>query len=232
MAGVRAAEVPGDGQSVHCRCGGALPLAATLLRPLPYHETLCESFDQVRKEVAREWGGLPHGAMWALRGNAENLKEEQRGLREQIGKKHGNITRALSIKECLASLWNDKLREDAEQHLESVQFWCSRPCMQPFVKLGKTLRRHMDGMLGCFKNYTTSAAIKAANRIMPQLARRRARDYRAFRNFQAMAYWIAGGLHIIDVAEAHLKHSCGAARPILTHTGRACYPARCLLQSA
>lgn len=161
---------------------------------------LCgESLDQIRKEVVREHGGLPRGAMWALRGNPENLKEEQRTLREQICKDHGKIARALSIREFLADLWNYQLREDAEQHLESVLSWCSRSRMQPFVKLGKTLRRHMDGILGYFNNYTTSAAIEAVNGLL-QLARRRARGYRTFRNFQAMAYWIAGGF-VINTAE-------------------------------
>jgi len=67
--------------------------------------------------------------------------------------------------------------------------------VQSFVKFGKTLKEHMDGILGYFNNCTTSAAIEAANGLL-QLARRRARDYCAFRNFQIMAYWIAGGLTI------------------------------------
>lgn len=106
-----------------------------------------ESLDEIRKEVIREHGCLPRGAMWALRGNPENLKEEQRNLRDQICKEHGKIARALSIRKFLADLWNYQLREDAEQHLESVLSWCSRSRIQPFVKLGKTLRRHMDGIL-------------------------------------------------------------------------------------
>lgn len=165
---------------------------------------LCgDSLDEIRKQVVRESGGLPRGAMWALRGNLENLKEEQRQLREQICKEHGKIARALSIREFLADLWNYQTRGDAEQHLRSVISWCSRSRMQPFVKLGKTLKRHMDGILGYFNNYTTSAAIEAVNGLL-QLARRRARGYRTFRNFQAMAYWIAGGLTI-------------GTRPISTH---------------
>ena len=165
---------------------------------------LCgESLDQIRKQVAQENGGLPRGAMWALRGNPENLKEDQRQLREQICKEHGKIARALSIREFLADLWNYQSREDAEQHLESVMSWCSRSRMQPFVKLGKTLKKHMDGILGYFNNYTTTAAIEAVNGLL-QLARRRARGYRTFRNFQAMAYWIAGGLTIkIHPAPTH-----------------------------
>ena len=165
---------------------------------------LCgESLDEIRKQVVRENGSLPRGAMWALRGNPENLKEEQRQLREQICKEHGKIARALSIREFLSDLWNYQSRGDAEQHLGSVISWCSRSRMQPFVKLGKTLKRHMDGILGYFNNYTTSAAIEAVNGLL-QLARRRARGYRTFRNFQAMAYWIAGGLTL-------------KCRPISTH---------------
>jgi transposase len=53
----------------------------------------------------------------------------------------------------------------------------------------------MDGILGYFNHYTTSLAIEAVNGLL-QLARRRVRGYRTFRNFQAMAYWIAGGLTI------------------------------------
>lgn len=66
---------------------------------------LCgDSLDEIRKQVVRESGDLPRGAMWALRGNPENLKEKQRQLREQICKEHGKIARALSIRAFLADL--------------------------------------------------------------------------------------------------------------------------------
>ena len=157
---------------------------------------LCgEALDKVRKDVARHAGGLPRGALWALRGNPGNLKEEQLQLRAQICKEHTQIARGLSIKEFLADMWNYQHREDAADHLQSVLSWCSRSRLEPFVKFGKTLRRHLDGILGYFKNYTTSAAIEAINGLL-QLARRRARGYRTFRNFQAIAYWLAGGLSI------------------------------------
>ena len=41
--------------------------------------------------------------------------------------------------------------------------------------------------------HATSAAIEAINGLL-QLARRRARGYRRFENFRAIAYWIAGSL--------------------------------------
>lgn len=163
---------------------------------------LCgEATDKVRKEVAMESGGLPKGALWALRGNPENLREEQRELRAEICKEHAKIARCLSIREFLADLWNYQTVEDAGEHFDSVVSWCSRSRLEPFVKLGRTLKRHRDGILGYFKNYTTSAAIEAVNGLL-QLARARARGYRTFRNFQAMAYWIAGSLTIHKPAPA------------------------------
>jgi len=157
---------------------------------------LCgEAIDQVRKETARNCGGLPRGAMWALRGNPQNLRQKQLQLREQICREHRQIARALSIKEFLADMWNYQGSDDAGGHLRAVLTWCSRSRLQPFVKFARTIRRHLDGILGYFKNYTTSAAIEAVNGLL-QLARRRARGYRTFRNFKAIAYWIAGGLDI------------------------------------
>lgn len=157
---------------------------------------LCgQAIDAVRKEVAAETGGLPRGALWALRGNVGNLKEEQVALREEICREHGRIARALSIRDYLADTWNYASEADAREHLKAVISWCARSRMKPFVKLARSLRSHMEGILGYFRNYTTSAAIEAVNGLL-QLARRRARGYRRFENFRAIAYWIAGGLKI------------------------------------
>ncbi|MEI7927713.1 MAG: transposase [Verrucomicrobiales bacterium] len=115
--------------------------------------------------------------------------------RPPICKEHDKIARGLSLREFLVDLWNYQHREDAEEQFKSVLSWCSRSRLEPLVKLGRTLRRHTDGILGYFKNCTTSAATEAVNGRL-QLARRSARGYRTFRTFRAMAYWIAGGLSI------------------------------------
>lgn len=157
---------------------------------------LCgQAVDATRKQIAREAGGLPRGALWALRGNAANLKEEQLKLRESICREHAEMARALSIRDYLADTWNYQNEGDARTHLEDVIRWCSRSRLEPFVALGRSLKRHIEGILGYFRNYTTSSAIEAVNGKL-QLARRRARGYRRFENFRAIAYWIAGGLKI------------------------------------
>lgn len=157
---------------------------------------LCgEAVDSVRKAVSREHGGLPSGALWALRGNESNLKDKQRDLREILCRQHAKIGRAMALKDFLADTWNYVAKADAEDHLKAVRAWFSRSQLPSFVALGRTLKRHQEGILGYYQNYTTSAAIEAINGLL-QLARRRARGYRRFENFRAIAYWIAGGLTI------------------------------------
>lgn len=157
---------------------------------------LCgKACDDVRKQVSREAGGLGKGALWALRGNVENRTAKQRELREELCQRYEKIGRAMALRDFLSDLWNFTNRDEAAEHLKAVRSWMSRSRLAPFVNLSRTLKRHTKGILGYYKNYTTSAAIEAVNNVL-QLARRRARGYRCFENFRAIAYWIAGGLSI------------------------------------
>lgn len=69
----------------------------------------------------------------------------------------------------LADTWNYATAEEARKHLKAVMGWCILSRMEPFVKLARSLKAHMEGILGYFKNYTTSAAIEAINGLL-QLA--------------------------------------------------------------
>lgn len=157
---------------------------------------LCgQAIEEVRKQVVAQEGKLPKGAMWALRGNPENLKAHQLELRAKLCKEHKTLARALTLRDYLSDTWNYAEKEAAEEHLRSVLSWLRRSRLAPFVKLGKALKKHWDGIIGYYKNFTTSAAMESLNSRLQQ-ARARARGYRLFANFQAIAYWIAGGFKI------------------------------------
>ena len=149
--------------------------------------------DKVRKEVAKEYGKLPKGSHWALRGNEERLSDKAQKLRTQLCKEYKTIGRALAIKDFLSELWTYATKEEAQEHLKRVISWASRCRLEPFKKLARSLKEHAEGVLGYYPNHTTSAAIEALNGKL-QLAKRLARGYRNFDNFQAVAYLIAGGL--------------------------------------
>lgn len=149
-----------------------------------------KAVDHVRQELKKQ-GADVTGALWALRGNADNLSETNRERREELCHQYKEIGRALALREMLAETWeNFTLRMFAEEHLRQWCSWASRSRLKPFKELSKTIKEHWDGILGFFPNRITSAAIEAINGVI-QGARRRARGYRNFANLRAICYWIA-----------------------------------------
>jgi transposase len=149
--------------------------------------------DAVRKEVATREGGLEKGAMWSLRGNASRLSQGAAGQRKRLCRDYAEIGRAMGLREFLQDTWNYATRELAEEHLGSWCSWAARCRLEPFKKLARTVRKHWDGILNYYNNWTTSAAIESLHSKL-QLARSRARGFRNFDYFRTIAYWIAGGL--------------------------------------
>ena len=66
--------------------------------------------------------------------------------------------------------------------------------LEPIKKLCATLNRHWDGIPDYFRNSTTSVLMEGLNSRL-QLARKRARGCRNWKNFRTNSYWIAGDLN-------------------------------------
>jgi transposase len=153
-----------------------------------------ETVDAVRKQLRAQGVDLK-GAMWALRGNWENLRQEQRELRLELCARHKALGRAVALRESLQDTWQWPGSASAELHLKGWCSWAARSRLAPFQKLAQTIKAHWDGILAFYPNHITSAAIEAINGII-QTARRRARGFRNFLNLQAICYWMAGRLHL------------------------------------
>jgi len=156
-------------------------------------QMVSEAAEQVRKDLNRELGGLGKGAMWALRGNESNLKPQQKEQRKQLCKDYAIIGRALSLRDYFQDLWKYTTEEFAREHFESWFSWARRCRLEPFKDLALRLRKHLDGILAYYENYTTSARIESMNGML-QLAKRRARGYRNVDNFKTIGYWMLGGI--------------------------------------
>ena len=153
-----------------------------------------EAVDGVRKQLRAQGVDLK-GALWALRGNIDNLCEEQRQLRLELCAKHKALGRALALRESLQETWQWPGPASAEMHLKAWCSWATRSRLEPFKKLARTIKAHWHGILGFYPNKVTSAAIEAINGII-QTARRRARGFRNFQNLRAICYWMAGRLDL------------------------------------
>ena len=151
-----------------------------------------EAMDGVRKDL-RAQGEDVKGAMWALRGNWQNLQQGQRELRQELCARHKALGRALALRESLQETWQWSDAESAAEHLKGWCSWAARSRLAPFQKLARTIKTHWEGILAYFPHRVTSAAIEAINGII-QTARRRARGFRNFENLKAICYWMAGHL--------------------------------------
>jgi transposase len=172
----------------------SLPQAEVVFDRFHVMKLAGEAVDAVRKQLSAKGADLK-GAMWALRGNWENLKEEQRELRLELCSRHKALARAVTLREYLQEVWQWADAESAEAHLKSWCSWAARSRLAPFQKLVRTIKSHWNGILRFYPNRVTSAAIEAINGII-QTARRRARGFRNFLNLQAICYWMAGDLNL------------------------------------
>lgn len=152
-----------------------------------------KAMDVTRKELSIFVGGLGKGAMWALRGNEENLNPTQLEVRKDLCKKYKVLGRALALRDYIQDLWDCEDEEDAADHFKSWYAWARRSRISAFKELAASLKKHLDGILAYFDNYTTSALIENVNGKL-QEARRRAKGYRNIDYFKSIAYWIAGGI--------------------------------------
>lgn len=171
-----------------------LPLAEVSFDRWHVMKLAGEAVDEVRKDLRRKGADLT-GALWALRGNKENLSAEKLACRERLCREYKEIARALALREMLAQTWDYSFDFTAADHLRQWCSWAKRSRLAPFKKLAKTIEDHWNGILGYFPDRVTSAAIEAINGLI-QTARRRARGYRNFENLRAISYWIAGRLDL------------------------------------
>jgi len=102
--------------------------------------------------------------------------------------------RAWRIKQALRSIYSTaKTPEEAKPLLKRWLSWASRCRLEPFKRLGRTITKHLPGVLNGFKAGKHNGRVEAMNRVL-QEARARARGYRRVENFIAMACLIAGKL--------------------------------------
>ncbi|MBL8368295.1 MAG: transposase, partial [Candidatus Accumulibacter sp.] len=98
------------------------------------------------------------------------------------------------IKQALRSIYATATTPDeAKPLLKRWLSWASRCRLEPFKRLGRTISKHLPGVLNGFHPGKHNGRVEAMNRAL-QEARARARGYRRVENFIAMAYLIAGKL--------------------------------------
>lgn len=170
----------------------------------PYHLVAwaTDALDKVRRQVWNtERGGtggrtqtstMLKGARWALWKNPDRLTETQQATLASIQKTNKPLYRAYLLKEQLREIVAVK-GDDGKLLLAAWLRWAGRSRLEPFVKLARSIRRHLHAIHNMLDTGLSNALIEASNTQL-RLLTRQAFGYHSAEALIAMATLKRGGI--------------------------------------
>lgn len=184
------------------------PQAVICFDPFHVIKVAVGALEEVRKDIWRELRTLPdqsvakafRGARWALLKNPDDLNDSQAATLAGIRRTGGELWRAYNLKEALRACFDGDL--NPEETMDMLDRWCSwaqRSRLEPFIKAGRTIRKHRDGILAAINHKLSNGLIEGLNNKVRLIIRR------------------AYGFHSADAAIALVMLSCGPVELTLPH---------------
>ena len=152
-----------------------------------------DTLDRIRRKEARNNEILKHTRYDWLK-NSSDLSEKERDRLMSIKSLDLQTSHAYHFKIALQRLWQVNV-SIAETYLRKWISWASRSRMPDIIKLGKTMKRHLDGIMEAIRSGINSAVVEGLNNKIRTAFKRsygfKAREYR-----DTIIYLVAGGLKL------------------------------------
>jgi transposase len=180
----------------------------------PYHvvQAANQALDEVRRAYWNELraSGDKQAAKrfkdsrWCLLKKPEKLTDQQAITLARIRAAGGEVWRAYELKEAVRGIFAPSLSvEDVEILIDRLLSRLPRSRLEPFIRLGKTIRRHRDGILAAIRLGINQGRTEALNNKVRLITRR------------------AYGFHSAKAALALVLLTCG---PITLHLPHELHP--------
>ena len=174
---------------------------------LPNHvvQLANQALDEVRRDYWNELRPLADqdaarrfkDARWALLKAPDNLTETQATTLARLKAAGGEVWRAYTLKEAVRAIFQPGLSlEDVTILIDRLLSRLARSRLKPFTRLGKTIRKHRDGILAAIRLGINQGRTEALNNKVRLITRR------------------AYGFHSAEAALALIMLTCG---PITLH---------------
>jgi transposase len=136
-----------------------------------------DALDEVRRAEVREASDEPSRkglkkSRWALQKNPWNLHQSERQKLAEIQVLNKRLYRAYLLKESLLGILDRRQVNVARRKLEDWLSWASRSRLQPFVKLARTVRKHMEGILNYIRTGLSNGRSEGMNGKVRTITRR------------------------------------------------------------
>ena len=137
---------------------------------------------------------------WALLKNPEDLSDRQAATLQALRAAGGKVVRAWAMKEMVRAIFAPGLAvEDVAELIDRLLARLSRSRLKPFVRLGRTIRKHREGILAARCMNLSNARAEALNNKVKLIVRR------------------AYGFHSANAALALIHLTCGHITLQLPH---------------
>ena len=152
-----------------------------------------DALDRIRRKEARENSILKH-TRYDLLKNYSDLSDKERDRLISLKSLDLQTSHSYHFKISLQRLWHLNV-SIAESYLRKWTSWALRSRMPDFIRLGKTLKRHIDGILEAIGSGINSAVVEGLkNKI--RTAFKSSYGFKAQKYRDTIVYLVAGGLRL------------------------------------
>jgi len=112
------------------------------------------------------------GSRWVLLKRRERLDADEASTLAAIQDTNAPVYRAHLLKESFLDIFSVKDHSNAEERLRAWLAWACRSRLKPFVRLSRTVRKHLDGILAFIDSGLTNARLEGMNNKIRLLSHR------------------------------------------------------------
>lgn len=160
---------------------------------------LGEAVDQVRraehKALKKEGDERLTGSRYLWLTNEENLSEERAATFEELKNANLKTSRAWAIRELFRDFWEQPGEYTAKAFFEKWHAWASRSRLQPIIKVGRMIKRHLDNIVTWFRHPISNGPTEGFNSRI-QAIKSAARGFRNFDNYRIRILFFCGRLDL------------------------------------
>ena len=135
------------------------------------------------------------GTRYALLKHPARLRPGESRRLERLRRANRALDRAYELKEYLATILGQATPEDAPELLDEWIEWAARSRLKPFVRLGRTIRKHAEGILAYLDTRMTNGPVEGINNRLRVIARR-AYGFHSAGALISMLFLCCGGIEL------------------------------------
>lgn len=135
-----------------------------------------DAVDEVRRALMRildpEGRRFIKRSRWVLLKRPEHLRGSEKAKLDLIRRSNKDLYRAHLLKETFLDIFEYKVPWRARRALDAWLAWAQRSRLEPFVRLARTVREHLDGILAFIGSRLTNARLEGMNNKIRLLSHR------------------------------------------------------------